>query len=149
MGKVTQSETDNNNYEEYENVEDEFESMPNRDQNRDKNSWNRNIDHSTTYGNNFNPRIENVPQMNRNGGNYYDRVDDRRNSNPNQFPYPNHNNFDNRNNFHANQNQFGHNSSEGHRNNSNDSNDMKKDRACILQCFFQEMQMVRKKLIKS
>lgn len=142
MKKVTQSGSDAKNYDEYENFDNDYETSNRRDSNREDTSRSSsNYDRANTFGNNFNPRINQHydPQT---GGNYYDpRANDRRDSNPYQHTYNDNNNFNNRNNnFHGSQNN-----NDGRRNDSSSSNDKhEKERACILQCFFQELKMVRR-----
>lgn len=136
MKKVTQSDSDTKNYDEYENFENDYETQSNHRES--SNGKQNNNDRSNTYGKNFNPRINQHydPQT---GGNYNDpRANDRRDSNPYQFSNNDNNNFNTRNNFYGRRNH-----NDGHRNDSSDSNHQKeKDRACILQCFFEELKMV-------
>lgn len=138
MKKVTQS--DSKNIDGYDNFEDDYESImaKPRDTLSRKGNTNQNNDRQNTYGNNFNPRINQHYEA-QTGGNYYDtRLNDRRDSNPYQFTYnDNNNNFNNRNNFYGSRNN-----NDGRRNDSNDSTLVERDWACILQCFFHELKMV-------
>jgi hypothetical protein len=140
MRKVTLSDSDSKSYVEYENFEDDYETSNHRSINKEEKNRRGSIDRSNTYGHNFNPRINQhyEPQT---GGNYNDpRANDRRDSNPYQFTYNDNNNANNRNNFYSSRNN-----NDGRRNDSNDSNlRHERDRACILQCFFQELKMVKK-----
>lgn len=144
MKKVTESDSDVKNYDEYENFDNDYESSRHRDLNVEDTSRSAgNYDRArpNTFGNGFNPRINQhyEPQT---GGNYYDpRFNDRRdsNSNPYHHTYNDNNNFNNRNN-----NFYGSRNNNDSRHNSNSTNDKhEKDRACVLQCFFQELKMVR------
>lgn len=138
MKKVTQSDSDTKNYDEFENFDNDYE-MPSNHRDADKagnSRRNNNERPSNTYGNNFNPRI-NQHYDAQTGGNYNDpRTNDRRDANPYQLTYNDNNNVNNRNNFYGSQNH-----NDGRR---NDSTDLKHDRACVLQCFFQELKMVRR-----
>lgn len=130
MKKVTALDSENKNYEEYENFENDYETSNQRD-----GSFKPNQNHrSNTYGNNFNPRI-NQHYAAQTGGNYYDpKATNRRDSNPYQSTYN-----DNVMIQHGSQNY-----NDGRRNDSNDSKlKHERDRACILQCFFQELRMVK------
>jgi hypothetical protein len=146
MKKVTRSDPDAKNYDEYENFDNDYESSNHRELNREDTSRSpSNYDRRlSTYGSDYNPRINQHydPQT---GGNYHDpRANNRRDSNPYQHTYNDNNNFNNRNNnFHGTRNN-----NDGRRNNdSRSSNDKhEKDRACTLQCFFQELKMVRRVL---
>lgn len=143
MKKVTQSEDDIKNYDEYENFENNFESKSNNrdsNSNKDGNSRrNNNNNHLFTHSNNIDPLISQQydPET---GGNNYDRANDRRDANSYQFTYNDNNNFNNRYKFYGSQSH-----DDGHRNDSNDANvQHERDRTCVLQCFFQELKMVRR-----
>lgn len=129
MKKVTQSDSgDGRNYEEYENFESDYESSNHKERSsrRDYN------DRPNTYGNNFNPRINQHYEPQQAGGSF--NANDRRDP----YQHADNNNFNNRNNFHGNSN----NNNDSHR--SNSSSNHERDRACILQCFFEELKMVKK-----
>lgn len=140
MKKVTQSDSDAKSYDEYKNFDNDYETSNRRDSNREDTSRSSsNYDHArpNTFSNSFNPRTNQHydPQA---GGNYNDLRPD---SNPYQHTYNDNNNFNNRNNnFHGSQNN-----NDGRRNDSTSTNDKhEKERACILQCFFQELKIVRR-----
>lgn len=129
MKKVTQSDAgEGKNYEEYENFESDYETSNHKERNsrRDYN------DRPNTYGNNFNPRINQHYEPQQTGGNF--NANDRRDP----YQHADNNNFNNRNNFYGNSN----NHNDSHR--SNSSSNHERDRACILQCFFEELKMVKK-----
>lgn len=141
MKKFSQSDTDTKNYDEYEDSENDYENSVRRD--KEGNSRQNYNDRSNTYGNNYNPRI-NQHYDRQAGGNYNVpmTIIDKRDSNPYQSTYNDNNNFNNRNNLHSSRNN-----NDGRRNDSNDSNlRHERDRACILQCFFQELKMVKEVL---
>lgn len=138
MKKVTESDSEKKDYDEYENFEADQESHRRDLNHEDTSRSSSNYDRArpNTFGNDFNPRINQHYQP-QTGGNYYDpRFNDRRDSNPYQNTYNDNNNFNNRNNnFYGSRNH-----NDGRHNTTNDKHE--KDRACILQCFFQELKMV-------
>jgi hypothetical protein len=137
MRKVTHSDSDGQNYEEYENFEGEYEPPNHRNPNKEPSVSRGQFDPSNTYGGrSINPRINQHydPQT---GGNYYDPMPNgRRDANPYQFTSNNNEHVNSRNNFYGSRNH-----NDGRRNDSNLQHE--RDRACILQCFFQELKMVR------
>ena len=143
MKKVTESDSDTKNYDEYENFDNDYQQSNQRDLNHredtSRSSGNYDRARPNTFGNGLNPRI-NQHYEQQTGGNYYDpQFNDRRDSNPYQHTYNDNNNFNNRNNnFHGSRNN-----NDSRHNSTNDKHE--KDRACILQCFFQEFKMVRRR----
>ena len=130
MKETTSESDDAKNYQEYENFGD------------DEDEARRNGEGSVTYGalNHQNHNYQRYDASPHSGGNYNDpRTSyDRRDQNPYQSTYNNDNN-NLRNNFYGSRGF-----NDGRRNSSNDSNlKHERDRGCILQCFFQELKMVK------
>lgn len=128
MRRVTHSDSEGSSNDEYENFEDDYGT---------RESGKGSVDRSNTFvGRNSQSRINQHydPQT---GGNYYDpRANDRRDANPYQSTYNGNHHVNGRNNIHSSRNH-----NDGRRNDSHLQQE--KDRACILQCFFQELKMVR------
>lgn len=126
MKKVTRSDSESKNYDEYENFENDYETTNHREGSSRQNQNHR----LNTY---FNPRINQRYDAQTGGNNNEPKATNRRDSNPYQSTY---------NDYVMIQQNRNHN--DGRRNDSNDSNlKHERDRACILQCFFQELRMVK------
>jgi hypothetical protein len=151
MKKVTDTDSaELKNYDEYENFDSGSDKDSERREGGRRDSARHNGRMNNNYNNNYNHNYD-YPQQHT-GGNY--REVDRRNDrptdpsqhhyNPYQLTYADNNNFSNqRGNFH-------HGSGQNKNNNDNftaapaaDVDKHERDRSCILQCFFQELKMVR------
>lgn len=145
----SEGENEAKSYYQYENFDEDYE-MRNKDldtneKKRDENvnGSRRNNDRMNNYSKNYNPsRLNHNYDYPQTGGNYYEnnRRNDRHDSpqyNPYQFTYNDNNNFNNQ------RSSFYSSSNSQNKNNYNSTNDKgERDRACILQCFFQELKMV-------
>lgn len=151
MRKVTSSD-DVRGYDEYENFESadyEMKDVHNGGRNRDNNNDRMNVN------NNYNPRFNQYDERStQTGGNYYEMNRPRNNRhdpwaqqqqqpqyNPYQMHGSGHNNY-----FGSNQERGDFYNGRAHQNkninNDNATDKHERDRACILQCFFQELKMV-------
>ncbi|CRL03084.1 CLUMA_CG016340, isoform A [Clunio marinus] len=123
MRKVSESDLETTNYDEYENSDD-------NDDNKKIYSGTSHFEateHSNTFNNNTNPQINQHYNSKTGGNDYNPQQNDQRDANPYQYTYNDNNKLNIRN----------HN--DGHRNDSN--NKQERDKACVLQCFFQELKM--------
>lgn len=121
MNKVTRSDPHSKNLDEYDNFESGYEKDQEHSQRNSKGSSYGSRSNSGSVGNYDNRRVNE-------GGD----------SNSYQFSYGGDPNFNNRNNSSNNRN-----SHDGRQNSSNNAT-LEKEKACILQCFIQELKMVRK-----
>lgn len=140
MRKSQYPESGSKNYDEYDNFESGSETSSYNERSNKRN--NNNNDRLNTYGNNFNSRV-NLQYDPKTGGNYNEqRSNDRADisSYQSSSTYNDNNNSNNRN---SNRNY-----SDDRRNDSGSDAGFRneRERACILQCFFQELKMVKKNI---
>jgi hypothetical protein len=163
MKKVTSSDDgdDVRGYDEYENFESVDYEMKDVNNGRGGNGGSRdNNNDRMNANNNYNPRFNQYDERStQTGGNYYEMNRPRNNRhdpwvqqqqqfNPYQRPSPYMHGSGNNNYFGSNQQRgdFYNNRAHQNKNTNNDNSTDKheRDRACILQCFFQELKMVMK-----